>query len=176
MITPDWNKNLSKEKLPLVSSLQIVTAFCSDLNSWRYAGFDESFCISQNILIVLMEVWQWPAVCSISSQLFLLELGEGQGTRDTPAICRFLKSLSAQFLKPFFSKPIFITVMIVLCLCSHTGEHVFMQEQWMCLAVTTGTYLVYKTKCLVHAYVAHLVMDLNLWNARDSWFWKQEFS
>lgn len=108
MITPDWNKNLSKEKLPLVSSLQIVTAFCSDLNSWRYAGFDESFCISQNILIVLMEVWQWPAVCSISSQLFLLELGEGQGTRDTPAICRFLKSLSAQFSKPFFSKPIFI--------------------------------------------------------------------
>lgn len=84
------------------------------------------------------------------------------GARDTPAIYHFLKSVFAQFSKPFFSKPIFYhrddgTVLVLT-----EQDVVFMQKQKMCLAVTIGTCLMCKTKCFICTCITPLVLGLNV--------------
>jgi len=54
---------------------------------------------------------------------FLWRWGRLRGRRDISAIYSFWRSVLAQLSVTLFSKPVFVIMMVILCICSHTEKH-----------------------------------------------------
>lgn len=69
------------------------------------------------------------------SAIFTREEVHGAGRRDILAIYCFMRSILAQFSKPFFSKSIIVIVMMILCMNSGT------EKAHVVLHVNSGCWL-----------------------------------
>lgn len=124
MITPDWNKNLNKERLPLVSSSQAAIAFAQSwapgslLGLMNHPAFHKPYCFFWGKFGQDLD----KQYAEYALSLFLLEVGGVEGEKGYPSNIQLLEILD-QFSKTLFSKLIFVTMMMILCISSHTEKH-----------------------------------------------------